>query len=133
MNAIVQEWIAKAEGDYLTASREVRASPPNYDAVCYHAQQCIEKFLKAILTAKEKRPPKTHDLTVLASMLRSVEPQWQLPHEELRLLSQAAVVFRYPGECAGPEEAKAALDICSRMKEKLTALLQNIEDNSREP
>jgi HEPN domain-containing protein len=124
MNAIVQEWIAKANGDYLTASREICASPPNYDAVCFHAQQCIEKLIKAILIAKGKKSPKTHDLTVLDSMLTSVEPQWHWPVEELRLLSQAAVAFRYPGESAGPEEAKAAFDVCGAMKPKLLAKLK---------
>ncbi len=124
MNEIVQEWIAKAEGDYLTASREICASPPNYDAVCYHAQQCVEKLMKAILIAKGKKPPKTHDLTVLGSMLTSVEPQWHWPVDELRLLSQAAVAFRYPGESAGLEEAKAALDVCGAMKPKLLAKLK---------
>ena len=32
MNEVIQEWINKAEGDYLTATREADASPPNYDA-----------------------------------------------------------------------------------------------------
>ena len=49
MNEVVREWIDKAEGDYLTATREVGADPPNYDAACFHAQQCIEKLLKGLL------------------------------------------------------------------------------------
>ena len=45
-----QEWIEKAEGDYRTALRERRVRRrPNHDAVCFHAQQCIEKYLKALL------------------------------------------------------------------------------------
>ncbi len=41
MQPLTQEWIEKAEGDFATASREVRARLlPNYDAVCFHAQQC---------------------------------------------------------------------------------------------
>jgi HEPN domain-containing protein len=40
--------VTKAEGDFLTAGRELRArKSPNYDAVCFHAQQCAEKYLKA--------------------------------------------------------------------------------------
>jgi len=48
MNPSAQEWINKAEGDWATANREnqVRKNP-NYDAVCFHAQQCAEKYLKA--------------------------------------------------------------------------------------
>ena len=50
MKPITQEWIDKAEGDWATLMREYRARKnPNYDAVCFHAQQCAEKYLKARL------------------------------------------------------------------------------------
>jgi HEPN domain-containing protein len=50
MNPLTTEWIEKAEGDLLTAQREYRArNRPNYDAVCFHAQQTAEKYLKAWL------------------------------------------------------------------------------------
>jgi HEPN domain-containing protein len=123
MNEIVREWIDKAEGDYLTATREVRADPPNYDAVCFHAQQCIEKLMKAALIDRGQVPPKNHDLTVLSGLLATVEPRWGWPVEELRLLSRSAVIFRYPGESADREEAEAALGVSKAMREHLLALL----------
>lgn len=123
MNEVVREWIEKSEGDYLTATREVQADPPNYDAVCFHAQQCIEKLLKAALIAEEKMPPKTHDLVVLSGLLCSSNAQWQWPIEELRLLSRAAVIFRYPGESAGREEAETALHVSEAMRGRLLSLL----------
>jgi HEPN domain-containing protein len=126
MNEVVQEWINKAEGDYLTATREADAGPPNYDAVCFHAQQCIEKLLKALLITKSKTPPKTHDLTVLDSLLRCVCPEWNWPIDQLRLLSSAAVIFRYPGESAGPEEADAALGVCKAMRSHLLEFLAEL-------
>jgi HEPN domain-containing protein len=44
MNPLTLEWIEKAEGDFATATREFAVTEkPNYDAVCYHAQQCAEK------------------------------------------------------------------------------------------
>lgn len=50
MQPLTIEWIRKADGDMATAKRELRArSTPNYDAVCFHAQQCAEKHLKALL------------------------------------------------------------------------------------
>jgi HEPN domain-containing protein len=50
MKQITQEWIDKAEGDFATAQREIEVQQmPNYDAVCFHAQQCAEKYLKACL------------------------------------------------------------------------------------
>ncbi len=42
MKKIYQEWIEKAEGDFNSANREIRARKnPNYDAACFHAQQCV--------------------------------------------------------------------------------------------
>ena len=50
MNDLVKEWINKAEGDRQTARREVSVIvSPNWDAVCFHAQQAVEKYLKALL------------------------------------------------------------------------------------
>jgi len=123
MNDVVREWIDKAEGDFLTATREVRADPPNYDAVCFHAQQCAEKLLKAALIVQREIPPKTHELTVLSDLLSSLRPKWRWPVEELRLLSRSAVIFRYPGESAGREEAEAALNVSKAIRERLLLLL----------
>lgn len=45
MRPATGEWVHKADGDYATAMRELRARrSPNYDAVCFHAQQCAEKY-----------------------------------------------------------------------------------------
>lgn len=50
MNPLTAEWIEKASADLATAGREMRArKDPNYDAVCFHAQQCVEKLLQAAL------------------------------------------------------------------------------------
>lgn len=73
MNDTVNEWISKAEGDYATARRELRAAEsPNFDAVCFHAQQCIEKLMKALLIRLGVVPPKTHDLVILDRLLTPV-------------------------------------------------------------
>ena len=66
MNPLVAEWVAKAEGDYASALREVRArKSPNYDAACFHTQQCVEKYLKGILQSENIPFTKTHDLCLL--------------------------------------------------------------------
>jgi len=50
MKPETKEWVAKADADLVTAKREAAAvESPNYDAVCFHAQQCAEKYLKAVL------------------------------------------------------------------------------------
>ena len=125
MNEVVREWVAKAEGDFATASRELAATEsPNYDAVCFHAQQCAEKYFKAPQIAHGATPPKVHDLVELHRLLAPVCPGWQWPVEELRLLSRSAVFSRYPGESAELREAQAAYDVCTRLRSRLRELLR---------
>ncbi len=79
MNPITQEWVDKAEGDFATAGRELNVTAsPNYDAVCFHAQQCIEKYLKARLQEAGVQFGKTHDLSVLLNLALPIEPTWQM-------------------------------------------------------
>ena len=50
MKPLTSEWVEKAEADRSTARRELRVrKAPNFDAVCFHSQQCAEKYLKAVL------------------------------------------------------------------------------------
>ena len=124
MNATVSEWLDKAERDFATARRELAAEDrPNYDAVCFHAQQCIEKLMKGLLIHLGVIPTKTHDLAYLDQFLAPVCPDWSWPTADLRFLTRAAVAFRYPGESADREEAAQALDIAARLREKLILLL----------
>jgi hypothetical protein len=52
MKAITAEWVAKAEDDFALLVRESRVRKhPAHDAICFHAQQCAEKYLKARLSA----------------------------------------------------------------------------------
>jgi len=117
MNKTVREWVAKAEGDFASARREVRArKDPNFDAACFHAQQCIEKLMKALLLHRRVSFPKTHDLVTLLQLL---EPGGQCPAvlvEELRFLTRAAVAFRYPGEAATRKDAREAYRLCERLR-----------------
>jgi len=125
MNGTVEEWVAKAEGDFLTARRESGArTNPNFDAVCFHAQQCVEKLIKALLIHLRVVPPRTHDLVFLDRLLSEACPDWSWPVEELRFVSRAAIAYRYPGESAQREDAVEAFRLAGRMREKLLALFK---------
>ena len=86
------EWVAKAEGDYATATRELAVGPDsNFDAVAFHAQQCAEKYLKARLIEEGATFPKTHDLAAILDLLISFEPGWNTLRAELERLTDRAV------------------------------------------
>jgi len=113
MKRIALEWIAKAEGDFATVERESRArTRRNNDAICFHAEQCVEKYLKARLAEAGVSFPKTHDLTILLDLIKSVEPMWEVFRRDLAFLTECAVKFRYPGESADRKTATEALKIC---------------------
>jgi HEPN domain-containing protein len=110
MRALTQEWIDKAEGDFHTASREARArKAPNYDAVCFHCQQCAEKYLKAYLQEQGRRFKRVHDLIELLELCLPYDGTFELQRDLLKDLTKYAVEFRYPGEMATKDEAHSAL------------------------
>jgi len=124
MRAITTEWVAKAEGDYALVVRESRVRKrPFHDAVCFHAQQCAEKYLKARLVQADIDFPKVHALLPLLDLARAVEPLWDAFREDLAQLSTYAVAFRYPGQVADRALAKDALRRCRRFRRAARAAL----------
>jgi HEPN domain-containing protein len=117
MKPEVPEWISKAEGDFLTAEREARVrKSPTYDSVCFHAQQCIEKYLKARLIEAGIYFPRIHDLGQLLNLITPVEPLWESFRLAFNRVSYYAVDFRYPGELSTKEDAQEALKICREFR-----------------
>ncbi len=126
MSEIVSEWIGKAEGDWNVARREIAVTEnPNWDAVCFHAHQCVEKLLKGLLIAHKVVPPKTHNLLTLHLLLEPLEPEWKVDIEGLRILNYAARDFRYPGETASLLFAQQCLNVAEPIRELLYKLLSD--------
>jgi len=124
MKPLTREWIAKADGDYRTACREWRVRRlPNYDAVCFHAQQATEKYLKARLQEADISIAKTHNLIHLLDLAIAVEPTWAAFRPDLGVLNQFAVAFRYPGESAQKENASQAIKISKSLRTEVRAIL----------
>jgi HEPN domain-containing protein len=126
MSEQVDDWIDKAEGDYRTATRELNApESPNFDAVCFHAQQCAEQLIKALIVKHGETPPKIHDLRQLDRLLKKCGIDLQESNERLRRLSMSAVFSRYPGDSADKSVATTALQICTELRSKLKILLSH--------
>ena len=84
MKPKTEEWIEKAEGDWATMMREYQVEDhPNYDAICFHAQQCAEKYLKARLFDAGISFRKTHDLLNLFDDISKIETSWTDLEENL--------------------------------------------------
>ncbi|OGA19394.1 MAG: DNA-binding protein [Betaproteobacteria bacterium RIFCSPLOWO2_02_FULL_63_19] len=125
MKPLTREWVNKAEGDYATATREARArKSPNYDATCFHAQQCVEKYLKAVLQECGIAFGRTHNLEALLAPLLGRHPEWAALRPMLRDLTAYAVETRYPGESSDKEMARQALAHCRHARSRLRVALR---------
>ncbi len=119
-----REWIAKAENDLVNAAHTLTlgARCPT-DTVCFHAQQCAEKYLKALLTFRGTDFAKTHDLEALAARLRNGHRPG-LSHDDLARLTRYATVTRYPGaEDISLAGARAALAAARRIRRAIRTVL----------
>lgn len=117
MKPKTQEWIEKAEGDWATMMREHRVNDnPNYDAVCFHAQQCAEKYLKARLFDADISFRKTHDLLNLLEDILTIETSWTNLEESLSELTIFAVAYRYPGFSATKEQSAKSVKHCGLIR-----------------
>jgi len=110
-NADPLAWATLAEEDYLLARLALSQEKPLQYGVCFHAQQCAEKYLKAILALQGKAFPKTHDLLALSDLCLQSGVIVPISADRLDRLSAYAVQVRYPGEEPTLEETQDAIEI----------------------
>ena len=124
MKSTTNEWVNKAEGDFHVMEREARARKNlSYDGICFHAQQCVEKYIKARLCEANLPIKKIHDLEKLLDRVVTIEPTWELFRPDFALLTGFAVNFRYPGESADREMALDARRRCRLFRQTARAAL----------
>jgi len=112
----LKSWIAHAEDDYSAAKILIRGRKPLLYSTCFHAQQCAEKYMKALLIYKDQDFPKVHDLSTLDDLCSSAGIFLGIDGTGLELLSGYAVGSRYPGDEPTLEETKEALEIAKTVR-----------------
>jgi HEPN domain-containing protein len=122
-----KEWIKKAEKDLIAAKHLLSIKPnPPYDIICFHAQQCAEKYIKAFLIYKEIEFEKTHDLGKLVGLASINDESFIEIIDIAEKLTDYAVDVRYPiSEEITEEEAKEAIKIAEEIKEFILNKLQS--------
>ncbi len=119
-------FVRKADGDHRAMELLIDASGPT-EVICFHAQQCAEKMLKALIVSSGLIPSWTHDLIRLLDELTPHHPTLSISRADLVALNPYAVQSRYdmrvdPGL---PE----ALEACARaqtIREAIAAILVTI-------
>ncbi len=124
MKTLTKEWIDKAEEDRRVCERELRVTRrAGFDAVSFHAQQCAEKYLKAVLQESGIPFPKTHDLEELVELLLPKFRQFATYRVAAKELARLAVEVRYPGNWATRADAETALQTAQQIRKLARAEL----------
>ena len=66
----LKNWIKKADNDLKVAEHELRIDKDDRvtEAICFHCQQSVEKYLKAFLIYCKAEFGKTHNLEFLLEL-----------------------------------------------------------------
>lgn len=122
---VVREWVDKAENDLVACAHLISLGEDGpTDSAVFHAQQCIEKYLKALLVWKEKPFPKTHDIgEILPLIPEKLRPA--VTPADARALTSYATVTRYPGdyEEISLAEAQKALRMARKVRTAVRKVL----------
>jgi HEPN domain-containing protein len=117
MQEITSEWVFKAEQDIDAADLLMHAGEaPIPDYVCFHCQQCAEKYLKAYLQEYKVEFERTHDLSPLLELCIALDKEFERLYDDIRELDRYAVIVRYPGIRIDAKTAKLALKQAGRVR-----------------
>lgn len=123
----VRQWIEYADEDLRLAEYALRMeSGCPYRLIAYHAQQCVEKYLKAFLVYHRQDFPYTHNISALLELCRK-HSDWMDSLSQAETLTAYAISARYPGEDepVSLAEAQKAITIATQTKSTLNTLLIN--------
>ena len=92
---VIKRWLVKASHDLITAKVMLKNDPSVTDTICFHAQQCVEKALKAFLVFADIHVEKTHYLPRLIEISATVDNSFHELNQVARELTDYAVEVRY--------------------------------------
>lgn len=121
----VCRWVEKAEHDLRAAEHTMQIIDEGLtDIVCFHCQQCAEKYLKALLVSRDIPFPKTHDLRRLLDLVRT-HTGLDLVARTVLPLNRYTIEGRYPGdwEPINRQEAEEAVTIARHVRGRVREFL----------
>ena len=115
----VRRWIRKADDDLTVAKEMLNFQKRIPWIICSHAQQAVEKYLKAFLIFQQIDFRKTHDTSELLNLCIQADQNLEkLQNLKIEKLTYYAVESRYPGFYEPDlEDAEEALLIAENVRE----------------
>ncbi|MFH1562244.1 MAG: HEPN domain-containing protein [Nitrospirota bacterium] len=129
---VVKKWMLKADNDLKIGKDEQATIEPVADMVCFHMQQCVEKYLKAFLVFHGKEINKTHNISLLIRQCMEIDADFgNLSEDDLESLVDYVVEVRYPDDFYMPSslEAEKAIEIAEFVKRFVREKIR-LEDGS---
>jgi len=121
MKRETEEWLKIAEEDFQAAEHLFAISL--FRMVCYHAQQSVEKILKAVLTEKGIESLRTHNILDLRNAVKEVGHELPIDTDDAVFLN-SVYKARYPAALGllptgepTEEDAEKAMHIARKMWE----------------
>ena len=116
-NDYLKTWLFRANEDIAVIEKLFESDPELYaSTICFHAQQAVEKFLKAFLVFHNIDFPKTHDLDYLLLECKKIDARnFDI---DLGSLTDFGVSIRYPDDFYLPDKDETAQyrDIALKVK-----------------
>ena len=106
-NDYLKTWLFRANEDIAVIEKLFESEPELYaSTICFHAQQAVEKFLKAFLVFHNIDFPKTHDLDYLLLECKKIDAKnFDI---DLGSLTDFGVSIRYPDDFYLPDKDETA-------------------------
>jgi len=125
-------WQQHAADDLKSA--EVLLGAMIYNMVCFHAQQAVEKILKALLAAANQPIPRIHNLVRLRRLVEdALGYTLEIDEEALMFLNDVYLDSRYPADLgilpAGlpdAEDAQRAYDSAFKLHDLIKSFINNL-------
>jgi len=113
----LQNWLYRAKEDIAVIDSLFITDPAFYaSTICFHAQQAVEKFLKAFLVYHNVDFPRTHDVDFLLIECKKIDSKdFDI---DLGSLADFGVNIRYPDDFYIPDKEETILyrDIAHTVK-----------------
>ena len=123
----VEVLFCKAAQDEFTIHKLIPDPASPDEVIGFHAQQAVEKLLKAVLSSASVRYRRTHDLVELIDLLRDHGVDFPEELEEVRRLTPYASVVRYeflPDEREQPFSREWAADCVRKTRAWAESILR---------
>jgi HEPN domain-containing protein len=110
---LARELLSLAEDDRAAAAALLEVGAVSDAIVGFHAQQAVEKALKAVLASRAADFPFTHNIGLLMQLCDDAGVELPASLGDADLLTPYGVALRYGARSAGTLGREAALDLAT--------------------